>query len=139
MSELYDFLNSINHNKVNLYETGNESAEALDKAYPPFVVNRCLAAHFDLVLIINELNIRGGNEFAMEKRSHYEFLLSAVPVKKRFAKLPKPEKNDRIELLKTLNNWSTTKALEVVDILTDAQYKQLEELLIEGGSSRAPK
>ena len=47
MTELKDWLNSINFNKNNLIEEDL----TLVKDYPPYIINRCLSGHLDLSLI----------------------------------------------------------------------------------------
>ena len=51
MTELKDWLNSINQNKKNLYE------EDPDIKYPAYIVNRCMSGHLDTVLFANEMNL----------------------------------------------------------------------------------
>ena len=50
MTELKDWLNSINFNKENLIKEDPD----IVKQYPPFIVNKCLAGHIDTVLFANE-------------------------------------------------------------------------------------
>ena len=48
MSELKDWLNSINFNKEDLsYDI---------KDYPPYVINRCLSGFIDTIMYANEMN-----------------------------------------------------------------------------------
>ena len=50
MSELKDWLNSINQTKKNLIDED----PSLEKDYSPYIINRCLSGHLDCVLFVNE-------------------------------------------------------------------------------------
>ena len=52
MTELKDWLNSINFNKENLIE--EDPSEI--KNYPPYIINRCLSGHLDCIMFANEMN-----------------------------------------------------------------------------------
>ena len=52
MTELKDWLNSINQTKKNLIDED----PSLEKEYPPYIVNRCLSGHLDCILFVNEMN-----------------------------------------------------------------------------------
>ena len=52
MTELKDWLNSINTGKNNLIDEDID----LEKKYPSYIVNRCLSGHIDAVMFANEMN-----------------------------------------------------------------------------------
>ena len=52
MTELKDWLNSINFNKENLIEED----PSIIKDYAPYIINRCLSGSIDSVLFANEMN-----------------------------------------------------------------------------------
>ena len=52
MTELKDWLNSINFNKNNLIE---EDPDVI-KDYAPYIINRCLSGHVDCIMFANEMN-----------------------------------------------------------------------------------
>ena len=52
MTELKDWLNSINHTKKNLIDED----PSIEKEYPPYIINRCFSGHLDAVLFANEMN-----------------------------------------------------------------------------------
>ena len=54
MTELKDWLNSINHTKKNLIDED----PSIEKEYPPYIVNRCFSGHLDAVLFANEMNLK---------------------------------------------------------------------------------
>jgi len=52
MTELKDWLNSINFNKTNLIEEDPSTI----KDYAPYIINRCLSGNIDSILFANEMN-----------------------------------------------------------------------------------
>ena len=53
MTELKDWLNSINQTKKNLIDED----PSIEKNYPPYIINRCLSGHLDAVMFANEMNM----------------------------------------------------------------------------------
>jgi hypothetical protein len=53
MTELKDWLNSINFTKENLLEDD----PTLVKEYAPFIINKCLSGQIDTILFANEMNM----------------------------------------------------------------------------------
>ena len=51
---LSDYLKTINETKQNLLDSEDSSWE---KEYPAWVVTKCMASHYDTVLLANEMNI----------------------------------------------------------------------------------
>ena len=49
MTELKDWLNSINFNKQDLIEEDS----SVIKDYPPYIINRCLSGHLDCVMSVS--------------------------------------------------------------------------------------
>ena len=52
MTELKDWLNSINFNKDNLIEEDPSTI----KDYPAYIINRCLSGNLDCIMFVNEMN-----------------------------------------------------------------------------------
>ena len=75
MTELKDWLNSINQNKRNLYEG---EPEAKEHAY---IINRCMSGHLDTVLFANEMNMNHHLPLDMQ----YSIFLNSVRKRKRFS------------------------------------------------------
>jgi hypothetical protein len=53
MTELKDWLNSINQTKKNLIDEDPD----LEKDYPPYIINRCYSGHLDAVMYANEMKL----------------------------------------------------------------------------------
>ena len=65
MTELKDWLNSINTGKNNLIDEDTD----LEKKYPSYIVNRCLSGHIDAVMFANEMNKHPN----LAKKLQYDF------------------------------------------------------------------
>ena len=92
MTELKDWLNSINFNKQNLIE---EDPSAI-KDYPPYIINRCLSGHLDCVMFANEMN----KYSFLDKDMQYSFYLNTLRKKKRFSPWLRKEKVTDLEIIK---------------------------------------
>ena len=68
MTELKDWLNSINFTKENLIEQD----ETLKKDYPPYIINKCLSGHIDCILYANEMN--PSQALKILNKSHIDFI-----------------------------------------------------------------
>lgn len=127
----FDFLNSINQTKQDLIK-----ADPLnEKDYNAFMINRGLSYFHDTVMYANEMN-----QFAdIPKQWQYAFYLHGVSKKKRFAKWSKKESfgdNHIVHIIAKEYNYSTSRALEVIDILTDEQKEALIRKYEYGGKSK---
>jgi len=122
--ELSEYINSITMTKVNLCRDDEEAA----KAYPAFVVNRCMSYHQSMIFLSNTLN-----ECYVPNLHHYEFLLYTTPVGKRFAKWAKPPKEDKVPLIARHYKVSQSRAREIIPLLTSEQLASIEEMYEEGG------
>ena len=118
----FDFLNSINHSKKDMY-LGN------DNAYIPYMINRSLSYFNDTVLMANEMN----RYHHLDGELQYQFLLNIVRPRKRFSKWIKPEANDNIDAVKKYYGYSDEKARQVLPLLTTEQIKTINKKVHTGG------
>lgn len=125
----FDFVNSINYTKENLLENCLPEDE---KSYDPFLVNRSLSYFPETVVIANEMN----RYHQVDNKLQYDFLRTVVRKKKRFSKWDKPEKQERIDLIKEYYGYSRQKAETVSDLLTDEQVQTIRSVLSKGGKSK---
>ena len=102
MSELKDWLNSINFNKEDLsYDI---------KTYPPYVINRCLSGFIDTIMYANEMN-RYHN---LDKDMQYSFYLNSVRKRKRFSPWLRKDKVTDLECVKQYYGYSNEKASQAL-------------------------
>lgn len=118
----FDFLQTINDTKRDIYE-GNE------KSYNAFVTNRSLSYFPDTVLIANEMN----RYHHIDEKLQYHFLLNIVRKRKRFSKWVKPEIENDIEAVKEYYGYSNDKARQILPLLSSDQIKTIKHKVDKGG------
>ena len=125
MTELKEWLNSINTNKNNLID---EDAD-LEKQYPAYVINRCLSGHIDAVMFANEMNKHPN----LEKKLQYDFFLNSLRKRKRYSPWLRKEEIEDLDLVKRHYGYSSEKAKQVLNILTREQLSFIRDRLDTGG------
>ena len=126
MTELKDWLNSINFNKENLIEEDPSTI----KDYAPYIINRCLSGNIDSILFANEMN----KYSFLDKDMQYSFYLNTLRKKKRFSPWLRKEKVTDLEIIKQYYGYSNEKASNALKILTPEQIKFIKQRLETGGS-----
>ena len=122
--ELKDWLNSINHTKVNLLE------ENPDAKYPAYIINRCMSGHLDTVLYANEMNMNHHLPLDMQ----YSFFLNSVRKRKRFSPWLRKDEIKDLDLVKRYYGYSNEKAKQALRILTNEQLNFIKSKLETGGT-----
>ena len=126
MTELKDWLNSINFNKNNLIE---EDPDCI-RDYPPYIINRCLSGHLDCVMFANEMNKYPD----LDKDMQYNFYLNTLRKKKRFSPWLRKEKVTDLQSVKQYYGYSNEKASQALKILSKQQLEFINQRLETGGS-----
>ena len=125
MTELKDWLNSINFNKENLMEDPD-----VKKDYSPYIINRCLSGNLDCIMFVNEMNIN----HHLDKDLQYSFYLNTLRKKKRFSPWLRKDKVTDLEIIKQYYGYSNEKASNALKILTPEQINYIKQRLETGGS-----
>lgn len=125
MTELKDYLYSINQSKKNILKDDPEA----ERKYPPFIINKCLSSFTDTVLYANEMN----KNPHLDKRLQYDFFINSLKPRKRFTPWLRKETLEDIELVKQYYGYSHNKALEAVRILTKEDLNYIRKILNKGG------
>ena len=125
MTELKDWLNSINFNKNNLIE---EDSDVI-RDYAPYIINRCLSGNLDCVMFVNEMN----KYSFLDKDIQYTFYLNTLRKKKRFSPWLRKEKVTDLEIIKQYYGYSNEKASNALKILTPEQINYIKQRLETGG------
>ena len=125
---LSDYLKTINETKQNLLDSEDSSWE---KEYPAWVVTKCMASHYDTVLLANEMNIY----YELPNKLQYDFYINTVRKRKRFSPWEKKVKIEDLETVKTYYNYSTQKAQAILKILNKDQLDHLKSKLNRGGKN----
>lgn len=123
--ELKDYLYSINQSKQNILVN-----EEITKAYPPFIINKCLSGFVDSILYANEMN----KNHHLDKKLQYDFYINSLKPRKRFSPWVKKQTLENLELVKRYYGYNHNKALEALRILTNHQLEEIKKLLDKGGN-----
>jgi hypothetical protein len=121
----FDFLNTINQTKQNLMEED----PAVERQYPPFMINRGLSYFNDTVAIANEMN----RFHHLDNKLQYEFFLNIVRSRKRFSKWFKKEEDGDVEAVKEYYGYSNRQAIQALSVLSSEQIKIIKNRLEKGG------
>ena len=125
MTELKEWLNSINFSKTNLLDEDPDAK----KDYAPFIINRCLSGHLDCILFANEMN----KYSFLDKDMQYTFYLNILRKKKRFSPWLRKDKIEDLESVKKYYGYSNEKAYQVLKILSNEQIDYIKQRLEIGG------
>jgi len=127
MPDLGAYLSSINKTKQNLMR-GSDDPKAVSD-FPSFFVRRLLSYHADSIFDANEINCLPG----LDNQLQYEYLLHALSVKNRFAKLHKAPTHEHVELVKAFYGYSDVKAMEVIDLHSNEDFERMAKHINKGG------
>ena len=123
--DLKDWLNSINLSKENLMEEDPD----VEREYPPFVINKCLSGQMDSLMYANEMNKYPN----LDKRLQYDFFINSLRKRKRFSPWLRKDKIKNIEAVRRYYGFSTEKAEQALNILSNEQLDYIYEKLNTGG------
>ena len=125
MTELKEWLNSINFNKDNLIDED----PSIEKDYPPYIINRCFSGHLDAIMFANEMNMSS----FLPKKMQYDFFINILRTKKRFSPWLRKDTIKDIDYVKRYYGYSNEKAKQVLNILTREQLSFIRDRLETGG------
>lgn len=123
MTNIWDYINSINDNKTDLTSSILEGND-----YSQFMVNRAMSYFPDTLLFAHELNCR-----RMDNDMHYAYLLNNVRRKKRFSKWHKKSKSDDLEAIMEYYGFSRRKAIDALKLLNEEQLSTIRKRINKGG------
>lgn len=125
MTELKDWLNSINFSKKNLLEED----PSLIKEYVPFVINKCLSGEIDTIMYVNEMNIN----HHLDKDIQYSFYLNSLRKRKRYSPWIYKDKIKDLDCVKSYYGYSNEKAKQALRVLTKEQLNFIKSKIETGG------
>ena len=125
MTELKDWLNSINQTKKNLIDED----PSLEKEYPPYIINRCFSGHLDAIMFANEMN----QYHFLDRKMQYDFLLNTLRSKKRFSPWLRKDTIKDLDLVKRYYDYSNEKAKQALRILSKEQLNFIKSKFETGG------
>jgi len=101
---------------------GREPILEDDKDYVPYIINKALSAHIDIILYANEMNLN----YNLDKRLQHDYLFHSIRKRKRtFQPWLKRSKNDELNAVKEYFGYSMQKTKETINILTSEQVKEI--------------
>lgn len=127
----FDYLNSLSLTKRDLF------SEYGGREYSQFMINRGFSQHRDVIYLANIMNEYGGMVGpCLTDRMHHDFLLNTVDRRRRVGKWIKADPLDgdaNTQSIMTYFDCSLRDALLYLEILTEDQIKEINELTDEGG------
>jgi len=126
MTELKDWLNSINFSKKNLLEEDS----SLIKGYVPYVINKCLSGEIDTIMYVNEMNIN----HHLDKDLQYSFYLHSLRKRRRYSSWIYKDKIEDLDCVKSYYGYNNEKAKQALRILTKEQLNFIKSKLETGGT-----
>lgn len=123
---LTDYLKTINESKNNLMDGDDPGWE---KEYPSWVITKCMSAHYDTVMMANEMNLY----HQLPNKLQYDFYINTIRKRKRFSPWEKKVKLDDLECVKEYYNYSTEKAQAALKLLNKEQLEFIKSKLYRGG------
>ena len=122
----FDFLNAINDTKKDLLRED----PLTEKEYVSFMINRGLSYFPDTIMYANEMNASAH----IPKQWQFDFYRLGITKRKRFSKWHKQDKiEEDVKLVMREYDYSHQKALQIIDLLSASQLKQLREKYTSGG------
>jgi len=126
LTELKDWLNSINQTKKNLIDED----PSVEKSYPPYIINRCLSGHLDAVMFANEMNLYS----FLPKKMQYDFFINTLRTKKRFSPWIRKDLINNLDNVKRYYGYSNEKAKQALKILSKEQLDFIKSKFDIGGT-----
>lgn len=129
MTDLFEYVNSITHNKKDLMR-GTENDELAQKEYVPFMTNRSLSYHVDTIEYANEMNSRPH----LDNLLQFDYYINKIRPKKRYAKWAKKTKATAdLENVMEYFGFGRSKALIAIRTLSSDQLKEIGKKIEKGG------
>jgi len=121
----FDFLNSINHSKINLIDENCDNT----KYYNSYMINRSLSYFPDTVIIANEMN----RLHHIESKMQNDFLINIIRKKKRFSKWDKSSTSDNFQAVKEYFSYSNSKTKQIMSLLSQDEIAIIKKKVYKGG------
>lgn len=124
MIKLSEWLKSITYTKEDLLKNKSDI-----KDYNPFIINKCLAAYSDCILIVNEMNLYP----ELDNDMQYNFLINIIRKKKRYSPWVNKESINDLDNVKKYYKYSTEKAIQALEVLSKEELQTIRRKLDTGG------
>ena len=118
----FDYVRSVNEKDQNL--AGDLSG------YVPFLQNRAFAMHIDTILLAEEMN----QYHSLSPELQYDFYYHGIRKGRRFGFPKKPVDHPQLELVQQYFKYSKQKAIEALQVLTEADLRAIMRSQDKGGN-----
>ena len=98
--------------------------------YVPFLTNRAFAMHLDTIMLAEQMN----HYHSLSPFLQYDFYYNGVRKGRRFGFPKKVEDDPDLEMIQRYYNYSRTKALQALEILTKNDLEEIKQSLDKGGT-----
>lgn len=126
MPELFkEIIPSLLQGKDNIIKSEEE-----EKDYVPFVVNKSLSSHIDVLYHVCEMN----SNCHLDKKLQYDYLFHSIKKYKRsYKKWLKYEESPEISLIREYYGYSSQKAKQIYSLLCQEDIEFIKNTLNKGG------
>lgn len=127
---IWDYIETINSSKKNMMR-GSENDVVAEKQYDAYTVNKSMSLFPDTIEYANIIN----QNYHLDNRPQYEFLINIVRKRKRFFKggWPKPLKDENLDAICEVYDCNKQQALEYLKLLSDNKLEIIKKQLEKGG------
>lgn len=131
MSNPFDYVTSILKTKKHIINESDDP-ELAEKEYNAFITNKALSFYSDSILYANEMNRYADLDHHMQ----YSYFINTIRSMNRKHTWFKKQKDDDIDLVKDFFQVNHKKALEIINLLSDNDLKQIKRTIRTGGVSK---
>ena len=119
--ELFDYLKALTEKKTPF----DPKDDDMVKGYNPYIINRFVSMCEAFVMLVNEIN----KHPELNKKAHYDFLLSALPQRKQYFKYIKKEKDLTEEEVNYVADYFNVTAREARSHIQVLEKKAIETII----------
>ena len=123
----FTIINAINSGK-NIF--GEVDKIIIEASYIPFIINRQFSLFTDTIFHANEINKYSD----MSKEAQFLYYFHSVKPKKRYAKWPKKNKTDNLQLVSDYFKVNYRKAASLLALLNEDQLKEIHNSMQMNGA-----
>ena len=128
----FDIVNDVLKGKRGVYKD-SVSKNGDEKAYVPFLINRALSMHLDLIYIVNTMN----EAWWLDKTIQHDFYFFIINKKYRkrpaWAKLWKKNSDENFQAVQEYYDSGYSETKEILRVLNDEQLETIRERVCKGG------
>lgn len=124
----FDYVSDASYSKQNLMRK-TENDELAEKGYNPWLSNIAFSQHADTILHANLMNMY----HHLDNRPQYEYYINNLRPKKRFAKWPKKQDNEDLDIICEYYGCNPNIGKEYLALLTREQIDTMKEQQKTGG------